>query len=84
MSSRRRSPVSWQASSGPSPGACRRRRADSKKPAIASQGGASEPPTRCCWARPEARPRSGEPSQPLSAGSPTRRRSVDRGSSATA
>jgi hypothetical protein len=44
MSSRPRSPVNWSASSGPSPGACRRQRADRKKPVIASQGGASEPP----------------------------------------
>ena len=36
--------MSWQASSGPSPGACRRRQAERKKPVIASQGGASEPP----------------------------------------
>src|SRR5262249_29467825 len=35
--------VSWPASSGPSPGACRRRRADRKNSVIASQGGASEP-----------------------------------------
>jgi transposase len=39
-----RSPVNWPASSGPSPGAFRRRRAEPKKPVIASQGGASEPP----------------------------------------
>jgi len=38
-----RLPVNWQASSGPSPGACRRWRADRQKPVIASQGGASEP-----------------------------------------
>src|SRR5437899_6558224 len=44
MSSRPRSPVNWPALSGPSPGACRRRRADRKKPVIASKGGASGPP----------------------------------------
>src|SRR5467141_2596409 len=44
MSSLPRLPVSWPASSGPSPGACRRRPADRKKPVIASEGGASEPP----------------------------------------
>ena len=43
-SSRPRSPVKWPASFGPSPGACRRRRADRQKPVIASKGGASEPP----------------------------------------
>ena len=34
--------MSWRASCGPSPGACRQRRADRNKPVIASQGGASE------------------------------------------
>src|SRR5215813_7683765 len=43
MSSPPRSPASWQASSGRSPGACRRRRAERTKPVIAAQGGASEP-----------------------------------------
>ena len=38
-----RSPVNWPASSGPSPGACRRRRIDQRKRVIASKGGASEP-----------------------------------------
>jgi hypothetical protein len=50
VASRPRSLVSWRASSGPSRGACRRRRADRKRPVIASQGGASEPPNSCCWA----------------------------------
>jgi hypothetical protein len=44
MSSLPRSLGSWRASSGPSPGACRRRRAERNKPVIASQGGTSEPP----------------------------------------
>ena len=35
--------MSWQASSGPSPGACRQRRAKRNKPVIELQGGASEP-----------------------------------------
>ena len=43
MSSPPRSPANWPASSGPSPGACRRRRADRRKRVIASKGGASEP-----------------------------------------
>jgi hypothetical protein len=43
VSSPPRSPASSQASSGPSPGACRRRRADRDKRVIASKGGASEP-----------------------------------------
>jgi hypothetical protein len=43
MSSLPRSPASWSASSGPSPGACRRQRADRKNRVIASKGGASEP-----------------------------------------
>src|SRR4029077_11066560 len=44
MSSRAHAPENWPASSGPSPGACRRLRADRKKPVIAAKGGASEPP----------------------------------------
>jgi len=43
MSSPPRSPASWRASSGPLPGACRRRWADRNKRVIASRGGASEP-----------------------------------------
>jgi Transposase IS116/IS110/IS902 family len=43
MSSLPRSLVSWQASSGPSRGAHRRRWADRRIPVITSQGGASEP-----------------------------------------
>ena len=43
-------------------------------------GGASEPSDTLLL---EARSRSGEPSHPLSAGSPIRRRLLDRGSSAT-
>jgi hypothetical protein len=43
MSSPPRSPASWQASSGPLPGAYRRRRAERDKGVIASKGGASEP-----------------------------------------
>jgi hypothetical protein len=42
MSSQPRSPASWPALFGPSPGACPRRRADRKKPVIASQGSAGE------------------------------------------
>src|SRR5438445_577699 len=68
---------------GLSPGACRRRRADRKKPVTASKGGASEPPNTLLLARLGARPRSGEPSTPLSAGSPIRCRFLARGSSAT-
>ena len=60
-----------------------RRQADRNKRVIASKGGASEPSICYCRARLEARPRSGEPSHPLSAGSPIRRWSLDRGSSAT-
>jgi hypothetical protein len=49
-----------------------------------AQGGASEPlDTLLLGKAGGARPRSGEPSQPLSAGSPIRRRFLDRGSSAT-
>ena len=83
MSSPPRSPVSWRASSGPSPGACRWRQAEHNKPVIASQGGASKPPDMPHRARLGARSRPGEPSHPLSAGSPIRRRSLDRGSPAT-
>jgi hypothetical protein len=43
MLSRRRSPVSWQGLSGPSPGRYRRWRAERNKPVIVLQGGASEP-----------------------------------------
>jgi hypothetical protein len=39
-----RSLVSWQASSGPSPGAGRQRQADRRKSVRASQGGASKAP----------------------------------------
>jgi hypothetical protein len=59
------------------------RPAERKKPVIASQGGASEPPNTLLRGKTGARPRSGEPSQPLSAGSTIRRRFLDRGSSAT-
>ena len=84
MSSRPRSPVSWRALFGPSPSVCRRRWADRQKPVIASQGGASEPldtlpPGRAGGAVAVRRTLA----HPLSAGSPIRRRSLDRGSSAT-
>jgi hypothetical protein len=39
-----RSPVNWQASSGPSPGACRQQRANRSKRVSVSKGGASESP----------------------------------------
>jgi hypothetical protein len=66
------------------PGACRRRRADRKKRVVAFKGGAREPfDTRYRQVRLEARPRLGEPSQALSAGSPIRCRFLDPGSSAT-
>ena len=75
------SPASWPASSGPLPGARRRRRADRNKRVIASKGGASEPrdmlPPGKAGNCQKENPRS------TTAGSPIRRWSLDRGSSAT-
>jgi Transposase IS116/IS110/IS902 family len=48
MSSLPRSPVSWQASSGPSPGACRRRRAEHNKPVTTCREAPANHPT-CCY-----------------------------------
>jgi hypothetical protein len=42
MSSPLRSPASWQASSGPSPAACRQCQADKAKPVTAAKGGPSD------------------------------------------
>ena len=63
MSSLPRSPVNWPASFGPSPGECRRQRADRKKPRDRIAGRRQRTiRARYYWARLGARPRSGEPS----------------------
>jgi hypothetical protein len=83
MSSPPQSPANWRALCGPSPDKSRSGPPDPKTPAITSKGVPANHLTRYRRAGLGARSRLGEPSYPLSAGSPIRRGLLDRGRSAT-